>query len=80
MPGSFPNERSSDPFQSALQGVLMEDITHFRNGVPNRNSQEGNRKMETEYDIVYVDKPEQSAWGTIGQAISNYNAQQAGDG
>ncbi len=36
--------------------------------------------MDEEYHIVYVDKPEQSAWGIIGQGISNYNKQQAGDG
>ena len=35
--------------------------------------------MDEEYHIVYVDKPEQSAWGIIGQGISNYNEQQAGD-
>ena len=35
--------------------------------------------MDEGYDIVYVDKPEDSAWGIIGQGISNYNEQQAGD-
>jgi GNAT superfamily N-acetyltransferase len=35
--------------------------------------------MDEEYHIVYDDKPEQSAWGMIGQGISNYNRQQAGD-
>ena len=35
--------------------------------------------MDEEYHIVYVDKPEQSAWGIIGQGIRNYNKQQAGD-
>jgi ribosomal protein S18 acetylase RimI-like enzyme len=35
--------------------------------------------MEKEYHIVYVDKPEESAWGIIGQDISNYNKQQAGE-
>ena len=35
--------------------------------------------MDGEYHIVYVDKPEQSALGIIGQGISNYNEQQAGD-
>jgi hypothetical protein len=35
--------------------------------------------MDEEYGIVYVDKPEQSAWGIIGRGISNYNKQQAGD-
>lgn len=29
--------------------------------------------MYKEYDIVYVDKPEESAWGIIGQGISKYN-------
>jgi GNAT superfamily N-acetyltransferase len=32
--------------------------------------------MDEEYKIVYVDKPE---WGIIGQAINDYNEQQAGD-
>jgi ribosomal protein S18 acetylase RimI-like enzyme len=32
-----------------------------------------------EYQIVYVDKPEESAWGIIGRGISNYNEQQTGD-
>ena len=35
--------------------------------------------MDEEYQIVYVDKPEQSAWGIIGRGISSYNEQQAGD-
>ena len=35
--------------------------------------------MDEEYQIVYVDKPEESAWGIIGQGISSYNKQQAGD-
>jgi GNAT superfamily N-acetyltransferase len=35
--------------------------------------------MEEEYKIVYDDKPEKSAWGIIGEGITNYNAQQAGD-
>ena len=35
--------------------------------------------MDEEYNIVYVDKPEQSAWGIIGRAIHHYNIQQAGD-
>ena len=35
--------------------------------------------MVDEYQIVYVDNPEQSAWGIIGQGINNYNQQQAGD-
>jgi GNAT superfamily N-acetyltransferase len=36
--------------------------------------------MDEEYRIVYVDKPGQSEWGTIGQGINNFNTQQAGDG
>ena len=35
--------------------------------------------MDEDYNIVYVDEPEQSAWGIIGQGISTYNEQQAGD-
>ena len=35
--------------------------------------------MDEEYNIVYVDKPEESAWGIIGRGISNYNEQQTGD-
>jgi len=32
-----------------------------------------------EYHISYVEKPEESAWGIIGQGIRQYNLQQAGD-
>jgi len=35
--------------------------------------------MDEEYKIVYVDKPEESAWGTIGGGVHNFNIQQAGD-
>lgn len=35
--------------------------------------------MNEEYQIVYDEHPEQSSWGIIGEGISNYNAQQAGD-
>jgi len=35
--------------------------------------------MDKEYDIVYVDKPEDSAWGIIGRGLSKYNIEQAGD-
>lgn len=35
--------------------------------------------MEEAYHIVYVDDPEQSAWGIIGRGVGNYNKQQAGD-
>ena len=35
--------------------------------------------MNEEYQIVYVDKPEQSAWGIRSLRPRNYNKQQAGD-
>jgi GNAT superfamily N-acetyltransferase len=35
--------------------------------------------MDEEYQIVYVDDPEQSAWGIIGRGVGNYNRQQVGD-
>jgi GNAT superfamily N-acetyltransferase len=35
--------------------------------------------MDEEYQIVYVDNPEQSAWGIIGRGVGNYNKQQVGD-
>jgi hypothetical protein len=35
--------------------------------------------MDEEYSIVYVDKPEESAWGIIGRGVGNYNEQQTGD-
>jgi GNAT superfamily N-acetyltransferase len=35
--------------------------------------------MNEEYQIAYVDHPEQSAWGIIGRGIAHYNDQQAGD-
>ncbi|MGD9002303.1 MAG: GNAT family N-acetyltransferase [Anaerolineae bacterium] len=35
--------------------------------------------MDEEYRIVYVDKPEESAWGIIGRGIRDYNEQQTGD-
>jgi len=35
--------------------------------------------MDEEYQIVYVEKPEQSAWGIIGRGINNYNTEHAGD-
>ena len=35
--------------------------------------------MTTEYEIVYVDHPEQSAWGIIGRGITEYNRQHGGD-
>jgi len=35
--------------------------------------------MDEVFEIVYIEKPEQSAWGIIGQGINHYNIQQAGD-
>ena len=35
--------------------------------------------MDEEYNIVYVEKPEESAWGIIGRGLSKYNIEQAGD-
>ncbi len=35
--------------------------------------------MDEEYSIVFVEKPEQSAWGIIGRSLGEYNAQHAGD-
>ena len=35
--------------------------------------------MTMEYEIVYDEHPEQSAWGIIGRGITDYNQQQAGD-
>jgi GNAT superfamily N-acetyltransferase len=35
--------------------------------------------MDTEYQIVYVEKPEQSVWGVVGRGIDDYNSEQAGD-
>jgi GNAT superfamily N-acetyltransferase len=35
--------------------------------------------MDEEYEIVYVDNPEESAWGIIGRGVGNYNKEQAGD-
>lgn len=34
---------------------------------------------EDKYQIVYVEKPEESAWGIIGRGLSQFNVQQAGD-
>ncbi|HQF62987.1 MAG TPA: GNAT family N-acetyltransferase [Anaerolineaceae bacterium] len=36
--------------------------------------------MSADYQIVQVDHPGQAAWGIIGQGISDYNQQQAGEG
>ena len=35
--------------------------------------------MEKEYQIVNIEKPEESAWGIIGRGVGSYNKQQAGD-
>ncbi len=35
--------------------------------------------MDEEYQIVYVDEPEQAVWGIIGHGLRNYNVQKAGD-
>jgi GNAT superfamily N-acetyltransferase len=35
--------------------------------------------MDEKYRIVWVDQPEESAWGIIGRGISEYNTGQAGD-
>jgi len=35
--------------------------------------------MDEEFNIVYVDKPEESVWGIIGHGVHDYNLEQAGD-
>jgi ribosomal protein S18 acetylase RimI-like enzyme len=35
--------------------------------------------MDQEYQIVYEEKPEESAWGIIGRGVATYNKEQAGD-
>ena len=35
--------------------------------------------MDEEYQILYVDNPEESAWGIIGRGVGSYNRQEAGD-
>ncbi|MBN1483822.1 MAG: GNAT family N-acetyltransferase [Chloroflexia bacterium] len=35
--------------------------------------------MDQEYQIAYVEKPEESAWGIIGRGLQEYNIQQTGD-
>lgn len=35
--------------------------------------------MDEQYQIVYVDDPEESAWGIIGHGVGNFNKEQAGD-
>jgi GNAT superfamily N-acetyltransferase len=35
--------------------------------------------MDEDYKIAYVEKPEESTWGIIGQGINRFNKQKAGD-
>jgi len=35
--------------------------------------------MEPEYQIVFENNPEESAWGIIGRGVASYNREQAGD-
>ncbi len=35
--------------------------------------------MDKKYEIIYVEKPEESAWGIIGGGLQKYNIEQAGD-
>jgi GNAT superfamily N-acetyltransferase len=35
--------------------------------------------MDEEYQIVYIERPEDSVWGIIGQGINLFNNQKAGD-
>ncbi len=35
--------------------------------------------MNQEYQIVYEEKPEESAWGIIGRGVGTYNKEQAGE-
>jgi GNAT superfamily N-acetyltransferase len=35
--------------------------------------------VEENYQIIYEEKPEDSAWGIIGRGVGNYNKEQAGD-
>ncbi|MBN1666818.1 MAG: GNAT family N-acetyltransferase [Anaerolineales bacterium] len=35
--------------------------------------------MDNTYEIIYVEKPEQSVWGLIGRGLNEYNRQQGGD-
>ena len=35
--------------------------------------------MDEKYDIVAVEKPDDSVWDVVGWGIHNYNVQQAGD-
>jgi GNAT superfamily N-acetyltransferase len=35
--------------------------------------------MDEKYQIVFVDNPEESAWGIIGRGVGTYNREQVGD-
>jgi len=35
--------------------------------------------MDEAYGIVYVEKPEEAAWGVIGQGLQKFNVQIAGE-
>ena len=35
--------------------------------------------MDEEFQIVYVEKPEESAWGIIGRGVGSFNEEQAGE-
>ena len=36
--------------------------------------------MSEDYQIIYIDKPDDAAWGVIGGGIHQYNRDRAGDG
>jgi GNAT superfamily N-acetyltransferase len=49
-------------------------------GAAQAPSPEGTRiKVEENYQIIYEEKPEDSAWGIIGRGIGRYNKEQAGE-
>jgi GNAT superfamily N-acetyltransferase len=35
--------------------------------------------MDDQYKIVFIEKPEESAWGIIGKGLQNFNIQHAGE-
>lgn len=35
--------------------------------------------MAEDYQVVYVEKPEEAAWGVIGRGVHTYNVAQTGD-
>lgn len=35
--------------------------------------------MDKEFELVYIDKPEEAAWGIIGKGLQNFNVQQASE-